>query len=117
LFLSFTTPFGQNIRCKDHRGKEHKGSQEDDQEERVTTLAALPCRSLVSSFHWDGGAACSSRLAVPRSPVEISSYSRLALPILRMRKRFSKSSPSPTMKTSSPSVKKARRDRLLGTVP
>ena len=50
-------------------------------------------------------------------PVEISSNSRFAFPILMMRKRFNSTSPSPKTYTSSPSVKKARREVPLGTVP
>src|SRR6266436_2583466 len=56
-------------------------------------------------------------MAVPRRPEETSSNSRLALPTFRMRKRLSRSSPSATTCTSSPSVKKARRALPLGTVP
>src|SRR6266566_439178 len=117
FFLFFTAAFRENVRCNDHRGKEQESAKENYQEESVATFPALPCRFLASSAHADGGAACSSTMAVPRSREEISSYSRLALPILRMRKRFSKSSPSPTTYTSSPSLKKARRVVPLGTVP
>jgi len=52
---------------------------------------------------------CGVRKKLPRSP-------RLALLTLRMRNRSGKLRPSETMNTSSPSVKKARRDVPLGTV-
>src|SRR5712692_11566788 len=97
LFFFFAPAFGQDARREHRRGNEQERGEEDDQEQSISMLAAPPCRSWTSSVHADGGAPCSSRLAVPRSPEETSSYSRLALPILRIRKRFSKSSPSATM--------------------
>src|SRR5260370_40229632 len=80
-----------------HGGNKQERGEEDHHEESISTFTALVCRSWACGVHADGGAACSSRLAVPRSPEETSSYSRLVLPILRMRKRFSRTAPSATM--------------------
>src|SRR5713101_3050275 len=117
LFFFFALALGQNVRHNDHRGEEQNGDEEDDYEQSISTLVALRCRLWKSGFHWDCGAPCSSRMAVPRRPEETSSNSRLALPTFRMRKRLRRSSPSATTCTSSPSVKKARRALPLGTVP
>src|SRR5882762_201983 len=93
FFFFFTAAFSLDIRCNRHRGNKQKSDQENDHKQSIAALAALPQISLARGIHC--GAACSStRGAVPRSPVDTSSYSRLVLPILRMRKRLSRSSPS-----------------------
>src|SRR5207249_3700305 len=96
LFFFFAPSLGQDVWHNHHRGNQQNGDQEDDYEQSISTLAALPCRLWTSGVHEEGGAPCSSRMAVPRRPEETSSNSRFALPTFRIRKRLSKSSPSAT---------------------
>ena len=44
FFFFFAPALGQNVRRDDHRGEEQKSDEEDDYEQSISTLAALPYR-------------------------------------------------------------------------
>src|SRR5712691_4784929 len=110
VFL-FALTLSEQVGPSHRNGDQHHCGEEHYHQQRVPGFAVATC---VATLH-AGGGPVSSSTSVAWRPEAISSTSALLLLIRNSRKRVNRVSPSATMNTSSPLVKKARRWLVFGS--